>query len=127
LINASQTATTQQPLVINANGNILNIGWTGKVIDQRPNLRFRGRGEMTVVQTGRDVKQLATTAYSGLLDAIVSSVSNATGPGLGDVYIDAQEAINNALNNLQTQLDKPDTADNPEVHPVRVTGNRRFF
>jgi hypothetical protein len=114
-------------LVINANGNILNIGWTGKVIDQRPNLRFRGRGEMTVVQTGRDVKQLATTAYSGLLDAIVSSVSNATGPGLGDVYIDAQEAINNALNNLQTQLDKPDTADNPEVHPVRVTGNRRFF
>jgi hypothetical protein len=124
LINASQTAQTSQPLVINAKGNILNIGWTGKVIDQRPNLRFRGKGEMTVVETGRDVKQLASTAYSGLLDAIVSSVSNST---TTPNYTAAQQAIDDALTSLQTILSGPDTLVEPEVHPVRVTGNRRFF
>jgi hypothetical protein len=124
LINASQTAQTSQPLVINAKGNILNIGWTGKVIDQRPNLRFRGKGEMTVVETGRDVKQLASTAYSGLLDAIVSSVSNSTAT---PNYTAAQQAIDDALNSLQTILSGPDTLVEPDVYPVRVTGNRRFF
>jgi len=126
LINASQTATTQQPLVINATGNILNIGWTGKIIDTRPNLRFRGKGEMSVVETGRDVQQLATTAYSGLLDAIVQSVSNADGDS-PLVYSEAQVAIEAALTALQTRLDTSSQQDLTETHPVRVTGNRRFF
>jgi hypothetical protein len=124
LINASQTATTQQPLVINAEGNILNIGWTGKIIDTRPNLRFRGKGEMTVVETGRDVKQLASTAYSGLLDAIVSSVSNSTGT---PNYTAAQQAIDDALSSLQAILAGPDSVTETDVVSVRVTGNRRYF
>jgi hypothetical protein len=124
LINASQTAQTQQPLVINATGNILNIGWTGKITDNRPNLRFRGKGELSVVQTGRDVKQLASTAYSGLLDAIVQSVSNSTGT---PNYTGAQQAIDDALTSLQGILSGPDAGTEPEVHPVRVTGNRRYF
>ena len=124
LINASQTATTSQPLVINATGNILNIGWTGKIIDTRPNLRFRGKGEMSVVETGRDVQQLATTAYSGLLDAIVQSVSNSTSPL---AYAEAQFAIEETLSDLQTRLDSASRQDMMETHPVRVTGNRRFF
>lgn len=124
LINASQTATTSQPLVINAEGNILNVGWTGKITDTRPNLRFRGKGEMTVAETGRDVKQLASTAYSGLLDAIVSSVSNSQGT---PNYTAAQQAIDDALDSLSLILAGPDTASNPDVISVRVTGNRRYF
>lgn len=129
LINASQTATTQQPLVINAEGNILNLGWTGKVIDQRPNLRFRGKGELSVVGTGRDVKQLATTAYTGLLDAIAQSLANIDTVVGVDVFDQATDAINQALGNLNTLLKDPtfDSTTPPEVFPVRVTGNRRFF
>lgn len=124
LINASQSTATTQPLVINSEGNIFNIGWTGKVIDQRPNLRFRGKGELTVTQTGRDVKQLATTAYSGLLDAIVSSVSNST---TAPNYTAAEAAIGSALTNLQAILSGADTGIEPDLEKVRVTGNRRFF
>jgi hypothetical protein len=124
LINASQQATTQQSLVINATGNILNMGWSGKITSTRPNLRFRGKGELSVVETGRDVQQLATTAYSGLLDAIVQSVSNSDDSPL--VFTEAQAAIESALNALQARLDQPST-NQMELHPVRVSGNRRFF
>jgi hypothetical protein len=129
LINASQTATTQQPLVINSVGNILNVGWTGKVIDQRPNLRFRGKGEITVFETGRDVKQLATTAYTALLDAIPQALTNVTSVTNVDIFEDASIAIEDALTDLNRILKDPDfdSGTPPESHPVRVTGNRRFF
>lgn len=129
LINASQTATTQQPLVINADGNILNLGWTGKVIDQRPNLRFRGKGEISITQTGRDVKQLATNAYTALLDAIPQALQGFNSVTNVDIFDQATSAINNALGDLNTLLKDPnfDSSTPPEVHPVRVTGNRRFF
>jgi hypothetical protein len=129
LINASQTATTQQPLVINAVGNILNVGWTGKVIDQRPNLRFRGKGELTVFETGRDVKQLATTAYTALLDAIPQTLTNVTSVTNVNIFDDAADAIDSALGRLNDILKDPtfDSGTPPESHPVRVTGNRRFF
>jgi hypothetical protein len=129
LINASQTATTQQPLVINALGNILNVGWTGKVIDQRPNLRFRGKGELTVFETGRDVKQLATTAYTALLDAIPDYLTGLTEITNVDPLEDASDAIEEALIDLNRILKDPafDSGSPPESHPVRVTGNRRFF
>jgi hypothetical protein len=123
LINASQSAQTQQSLVINATGNILNLGWTGRITSTRPILRFRGKGEVTVVETGRDVQQLATTAYSGLLDAIVQSVSNSDEPL---AYNEAAIAVEAALNALQARLDQPSTND-VDTQPVRVTGSRRFF
>jgi len=126
LINAAQSAQTSQSLVINANGNILNLGWTGKIVSTRPILRFKGKGEMSVVQTGRDVKQLATQAYSGLLDAIVSSVSNSNAQGQQDLYGNAEAAISSALTALRGELAFPDGAP-PEFFPVRVTGSRRFF
>jgi hypothetical protein len=127
LINASQSTATTQPLVINSKGNILNLGWTGKVTSTRPNLRFRGKGELTVEQTGRDVKQLATTGYSNLIDAIVQSVSNSTNPPPN--YTTAQTAVDAALTRLNAILKDPtfDSGSPPESLPVRVTGNRRFF
>jgi hypothetical protein len=132
LINAAQTATTQQPLVINAVGNILNLGWTGKVTSQRPNLRFRGKGELTVVEPGQSVRQLAVTTYSGLLQALVSSAGTpATGTGTPPPL--PTIAINDALRDLNEILggtidgETINEGNPPEVHPVRVTGNRRFF
>jgi hypothetical protein len=132
LINASQTAQTFQPLVINAEGNILNVGWTGKVIRTRPNLRFRGKGEMSVETVGRDVKTLATTTYSELLSAITSSIQAAvSNPGIDSelVYEEARGAIEDSLLDLNLILKDPnyESGTPPEVLPVRVTGNRRFF
>jgi hypothetical protein len=133
LINASQTAQTFQPLVINAEGSILNLGWTGKVISSRPNLRFRGKGELTVVTVGKDVKQLATKTYSDLLNAITNSleasVSVDNPPAGYDPFGDARQAIEDSLNDLNDILKDPnfDSQAPPEVMPVRVTGNRRFF
>ncbi len=125
LINASQSTPTVQPLVINARGNIVNVGWTGRIVGSRPVLRFRGEGEMTVAaldSDGGNINNLAFEAYSGLIDAIVSSVSNSTGTVN---YDNASGAIQDALADLTT-FGAPESAP-PEVIPVRVTGNRRFF
>jgi hypothetical protein len=129
LINASQSTATTQPLVINDVGNILNVGWTGKVIDTRPNLRFRGKGEMTVVGTGRDVKQLATTAYTQLVDAIAQSLTTFDTIINVDIYGDAADAIAEALDDLNTLLKDPayDSGTPPDILQVRVTGSRRYF
>jgi hypothetical protein len=129
LINASQSAQTQQPLVINATGNILNVGWTGRVTKTRPIYRFKGKGEMTVTITGRDVKQLATESYTALLNAIPQSVAGITQVTAADPFGDASAAMLDILTQLNNILKDPafDPGTPPEVIPVRVTGNRRFF
>jgi hypothetical protein len=134
LINASQAASTTQSLVLNTAGFVLNVGWTGKITETRPNMRFRGKGELSVVSPGGEssIQTLAYQAYSGLIDAIIQSTSNlqnATGAPVD--FTSASDAIEDALNDLQTYLG---TGGGPnEVYadavtePVRVTGNRRFF
>lgn len=133
LINASQAATTSQSLVINTSGFVINVGWTGKIIRSRPILRFRGKGELSVVSPAAEsaIPTLAYQAYSGLIDAIIQSTSNlqnATGAPVD--FTSASDAIQDALADLTTYLGQggpQDIYDDAEKHPVRVTGNRRFF
>jgi hypothetical protein len=124
LINASQQAVTQQPLVLNKQGNILNIGWTGKITSTRPSLRFRGKGEITIDTGERTIEQYAITAYSGLLEAIVSVASNAESSG--DVAGLATQ-VDEILSGLESYLGTGEGDVDFDVIPVRVTGNRRFF
>jgi hypothetical protein len=134
LINAGQAAATVQPLVINGQGFILNVGWTGKITTTRPNLRFRGKGELSVQTLGGDtqIEALAYSAYSGLIGAIIQSTSNlqnATGAPVD--FESASDAIDDALRDLRDNYlggtGPDDILNNTDIEPVRVTGNRRFF
>jgi len=134
LINAAQAATTSQSLVINTAGFVINVGWTGKIINTRPNLRFRGKGELTVVSPSSEsaLSTLAYQAYSGLIDAIIQSTSNLTTPALSGTvdYTESSRAIQLALEDLSTYLGAggpDDIYNDADKYPVRVTGNRRFF
>jgi hypothetical protein len=122
LINASQTAQTQQPIVINKSGNVLNVGWTGKITATRPIFRFRGKGEMTVDTGERTIEQYAINAYSGLLDAIVNSANNEDFSPTA-----ASAAVADILNDLNGYLGSNEAEVELEKIPVRVTGSRRFF
>jgi 3-dehydroquinate dehydratase len=134
LINASQAATTSQNLVINTAGFVLNVGWTGKITTTRPNMRFRGKGELSVVSPAGEssLQTLAYQAYSGLIDAIIQSTSNLQNADAAPVdFTSASDAIQDALQDLSTYLG---TGGGPNevfadavTEPVRVTGNRRFF
>jgi hypothetical protein len=136
LINASQSAQTSQSLVINGQGLILNVGWTGKITATRPNMRFRGNGEMSIQELGGQAQITALTfsAYEGLIGAIIQSTSSLqNAPGAQVDFESSQIAIDEALTALQDRLDTagasgPDEIfENAVVEPVRVTGNRRFF
>ncbi len=132
LVNAAQSAQTQQRIVLNNAGFILNLGWKGKINSTRPTLRFRGKGELAVLSPNGEstVSSLAFRGFSGLIDAIVSSVQNFQGPGSPN-YTAAQTAIGDALTDLQTNYLSAGGADalyrDANKHPVYVTGNRRYF
>jgi hypothetical protein len=129
-------AQSTQAAVVNAQGLVLNVGWTGKITSTRPNMRFRGKGELAVQELGgqSQVTALTFSAYEGLIGAIIqstSSLQNAAGAPVD--FESSQLAIDSALNALQVRLDTqgasgPDEIyENTVVEPVRVTGNRRFF
>ena len=131
LVNASQSAQTNQQLVINNVGFIINVGWTGKITATRPIFRFKGKGEIAIISPSGDsaTSSLAFQGYSGLIDAIVSSVGNATSL-TGNVYGFARDAIGDALNDLANYLEAGSAQsvyEDSEVQSVRVTGSRRFF
>jgi hypothetical protein len=105
-----------------------------QITSTRPNMRFRGKGEMAVSSPGGEssIQTLAYDAYSGLIGAIIqstSSLQNASGAPVD--FTSASDAIGLALEDLRSYLG---TGGGPDevyadaiVEPVRVTGNRRFF
>jgi hypothetical protein len=133
LINASQAAQTNQQVVVNTAGFILNVGWTGKIIKTRPNLRFRGKGELTVVSPSGEstLSSLAFSSYTQLIDGIVQAVGSTSGAFNPLVFTQAQTAIDDILTSLGDKYLAAGGADalykDANKHPVRVTGNRRFF
>lgn len=132
---AQGLATTQQSIVINTAGFVLNAGWTGKITSTRPNLRFRGKGELTVVSPSgaSTLSALAFEKFGGLMDAIVQSVGN-SGSQVGfnpATYTAAGDAITDLLGTLENDFLAAGGADalyeDANKEPLRVTGNRRFF
>jgi hypothetical protein len=132
---AQGLANTQQPLVVNAQGLILNVGWTGKITSTRPIMRFRGRGELAVQVLGGEaqINGLAFRAYEGLIGAIIQATGNLQNATAAPVNFNSSSlAIQQALDDLQNYVgDGTVGADeifrDAVVEPVRVTGNRRFF
>ena len=122
-------------LVQNNTGFILNAGFEAKIFQERPTLRFRGRGEVTVLSpTGNSaITNLAYTAYTGLIGAITASVGNSGGQ-LGfnpATYTEAQQAIADVLDGLRGEVETGGGTDrtyaDSDVTPMRVSGVRRYF
>ncbi len=122
-------------IIQNNTGFTLNCGWKGKIYRTHPTLRFRGKGEVSVLSpTGNaSVTNLAFQSYQGLINAIVSSVSNSGGQiGFsGATYTAAQAAIDNALASLRNQINTAGGTDatlaEADVTPLVVNGSRRYF
>ncbi|MCB1209940.1 MAG: hypothetical protein KDK97_11460 [Verrucomicrobiales bacterium] len=115
--------------IVQNNANfILNLGWEGFIKKTAPTLRFRGRGELTIVSPSGSatVASLAFRGFSQLIDAINQSLTNVTNPD----YTGAQVAIQNALGALTPYLSSG-SADQryneSDRTKVKVFGSRRFF
>ena len=99
--NVSQTNSSN--VVTSGRSYVANVNWGGKVTASHPQLRFTGKGEISIISPNGQaaVASLAYDAYSQLLSAISQSVQASgssifgVSPGL---YADAQVAISNALN-----------------------------
>jgi hypothetical protein len=121
--------------VVRSNANFtLNAGFSAKIFRTRPTLRFRGKGEMTILAPTGDaqITNLAYQAYAGLINAIIQSTAQlqqATGAPVN--FTSSQLAINNALNALRNEVREGSGVDltysEAEVVQMRVDGVRRFF
>lgn len=133
--NTASSIEVGSVVVSNGTGFTLNCGWEGKIYRTHPTLRFRGKGELSVLSpTGNSaITNLAFQSYQGLIGAIVSSVSNSGGQvGFsGATYTAAQAAIDNALNSLRNQINTAGGTDatlrEADIAPLYVTGSRRYF
>ncbi len=121
-------------IVQNNTGFILNCGWEGKITRTRPTLRFKGKGELSVLSpTGNaSITNLAFQAYQGLIGAIIQSTSNLQNATAAPVnFNSSQQAIDNALDSLELRVTQGSgtdpTFEEADVLPLKVTGSRRFF
>ena len=124
--NTSQSAIST--VVINNRSYVLNCNYTAKVNQRAPILRFTGLGQLALLSpSGRDtIAGLAYSGYSGLIQAIVQSVSNlqvqaGASVGIGPAYTAAQTSIEAALNALGPWISGtgPQTSfEDSEVHKV---------
>lgn len=150
------TLVNSDVVVQSGRGYTANIGWTGKIYDRAPILRFKGKGELFIIsQNGSEsVASLANSAFTQLIGAIVTNVASSGGQlQTGALFGQAQVAIANALsgfpgidvNGNGVFTDAGDTAPAPglqqyinnsgpsanyeqgERQRVRVKGLRRFF
>ena len=136
LVSAAGVATTVQNIVSSNAGFVINLGFTAKIYSTRPTLRYRGKGEMSILSpSGQStIAALAFQGYSGLIDAIVNAVAGANiGANFNDqVFTSAQTAISNALGatGLGAYVNNGSAGqrfEEAEVVRVRVEGSRRFF
>jgi hypothetical protein len=121
-------------IVQNNTGFVLNCGWEGKITRTRPTMRFKGKGELSVLSpTGNaSITNLAFQAYQGLIGAIIQSTSNLQNATAAPVnFNSSQQAIENALDALQARVTNGSgtdpTYEEADVLPLKVVGSRRFF
>jgi hypothetical protein len=98
------TSVVSSSVVASNRSYVLNANWKGKITKTQPQLRFSGKGEMVIIAPNGNetLAGLAYQGYSGLIDAIVQSVSSLTiqpgaSLGLGPAYAAAQQTIAAAL------------------------------
>lgn len=134
IVSFSQSiGTTSATVVENNRGYVANLGWTGKIYDRSPILRFRGKGELFILsQNGTEaLASLAYTAYSGLISAIIANVAQSGGQNQdGTIFFFAQNAIDTLLDDLAPKIENTGPSRNyseGERVRVRVKGLRRFF
>lgn len=132
--SATSTLQNTSTIVQNNANFILNLTWQGKIYKTRPILRFRGKGEISVISPNgaATLAALAYRGFSGLVDAIVASVarSDPSNPYATNYYTQAQQAIEDALNALAPLLangGSDATYASADRAKVRVYGSRRFF
>lgn len=129
--NTGSTLSNSSTIVQNNANFILNVGWEGFIKKTAPTLRFRGKGELTVLSPSgtSTTAALAYRGFSGLIDAINASVANSNA-GIGAQFTAAQVAIQSALTALDPYLSSGsvDQRNNEADHAkVKVFGSRRFF
>lgn len=127
----ANTPSSTSTIVQNNANFILNLGWKGKINRTRPTLRFRGKGELSVLSPSGQatVAALAFRGFSSLIDAINSSVASSAA-GNGVQFSLGQSAIEDALKALAGYLTNgvPDsTYSEATTQKVKVYGSRRFF
>lgn len=76
-----------------------NLNWKGKITSTFPQLRFSGKGELSVIAPNgaEAVASLAYTGYQQLIDAIAQSVSQSGGAFSTTDYTGAASAIADVL------------------------------
>ena len=98
------TSLISSAVVTSNRSYVLNANWRGKITKTAPQFRFAGKGELVIIAPNGNetLAGLAYQGYSGLIDAIVQSVSSLTiqpgaSLGLGPAYAAAQQTIAAAL------------------------------
>lgn len=98
---SSATAASSTTVVASGRSYIINLNWRGNVTDTSPQMTFEGEGEMAIIApNGREaLATLAYEGYSGLIQAIITSVGRSGAQVDFDpaIYGEAQEAIEDAL------------------------------
>lgn len=135
LFTFAQTSSSVATNIVSSNRSYtVNGNFQAKVTQTAPTFRFKGTGEVAFLSpNGKDsVAGVAFNGYSGLINAIVTAVGNATvGANFSAaVFQQAQAAINSALADLPTQLSGAGidvTFRNAQVHHLSVVGTRRYL
>jgi hypothetical protein len=93
------TSFSSATVVANGRSYVANLNWQGKITATQPQLRYTGKGELTIIApNGRSaIASLAYDAYSSLVQSIASSIQTVPN-GPPPNYAAAQLAISQSLN-----------------------------
>jgi hypothetical protein len=136
LFNSTQSQSSNVDLIaFNNRGYIANVAWEGKIYTRAPIVRFKGKGELSIISPSgsESIASLAFQGFSGLINAINTLVASAA-EGNDEIdpalFTSARTEIDLALTALSPYLDGvgPDNSYNESAkEKVRVKGLRRFF
>ncbi len=128
---ASTAGAISQYILSNPNSFTMNGDFVAHIYQTAPTLRFRGTGELSFIAPNQaDAKAgLAFSGYSGLINAIVTSVGNANvGANFNaNVFTLAELAIQNALAALPPLTTIQEALQAAEIRHLSVYGTRRYL
>lgn len=134
--NQQQTTASVANIIVKNNRSFLvNGAFEAKIYQTAPVLRFKGKGELAFLATTSEdsIAGLAYSAYSGLIDAIITFVANSVvvaNANIDLLFTQAQNAVTNALAGLTPYLNQggiDSTYENATKVKIRVSGTRRYL